>query len=713
MAKGPLAVLKQVRQMIFSRYSTAQMTWGFGGQGTIDFEREVGDGSKSNVIAACTRRLIASFKRADLQALELRQDGSEEPFPRHDLISLLRRPNPFYAGRALWGSTVRSMVIDGNAYWVKIRTRIGAPAELWWVPPHTITPKQSEKVFVTGYTYKPGDGQEYTFDVEDVVHFRNDIDPNNMVLGISPLKTLLREVFTDEEASAYTAFLMRNRGMPGLIISPPEDADLGKDEYPIIKKYFEEQFTLSQRGKPLVAPSSMKVDQIGFNPQELNLGAIRNIPEERICSNMGVPPAVISLGTGVQQTRVGATLRELRREIWEGTLIPMMEDFSEQLGHQLLPDVDESETTVLRFNLSRIPDLQDSPKERAERWSILMSSGIATRGQGKLANDLPAGPEDDVYLIPANLIEYPAGEPFNVNPPPSEPRTPASPDNDPDDEGGNADDDESDKAVELKATRENLRLIRMMVRDATLLQGQMARRFQRDLNDLGRRARDAFLELAPSTDFAQAPDTDTKQTPEQTPEDEILAAAIIDRMRIPDWTEDRAAPTFRGHYIRTLQATTDTINAVIGLGVNIPDHRQREVIALGGRRLGLIDFTSQARDSLFNTLHEARSNGWGPPRIAREIRSSIPRGRFKDPGYRANLIARTETKYAQNVSSLEAYEASDTITGVIAFDAQIGDTDTDCEQRDQRTYSFSEARRLAELEHPNGTLNFAPSRTVN
>jgi SPP1 gp7 family putative phage head morphogenesis protein len=88
----------------------------------------------------------------------------------------------------------------------------------------------------------------------------------------------------------------------------------------------------------------------------------------------------------------------------------------------------------------------------------------------------------------------------------------------------------------------------------------------------------------------------------------------------------------------------------------------------------------------------------------------VPKGNFPNArkGYRAQMIARTETKYAQNISSLAAYRNADVVTGLMAFDAQAGNTDAECEARNGQVFSFTEADRVTEEEHPNGTLSWAP-----
>ena len=90
------------------------------------------------------------------------------------------------------------------------------------------------------------------------------------------------------------------------------------------------------------------------------------------------------------------------------------------------------------------------------------------------------------------------------------------------------------------------------------------------------------------------------------------------------------------------------------------------------------------------------------------LQNNISRGPWSSAKIRANVIARTEVKYAQRESSLSAYRTSGRVDRVLLFDARLGNTDADCLDRDNTEVSFQEAQQLSFDEHPNGTLDFAP-----
>jgi hypothetical protein len=191
----------------------------------------------------------------------------------------------------------------------------------------------------------------------------------------------------------------------------------------------------------------------------------------------------------------------------------------------------------------------------------------------------------------------------------------------------------------------------------------------------------------------------------------------------PDWTQigDEAialtwaerdiadlVASYGRQFLHVAKMTWETLDAEMGLGVMLTDWVEQTILKTAGRRLGLIDLEVETRNAMFEALAQARAEGLGADAMAERIADLISRGPWTTAEIRAQIIARTETKYAQNYSSLEAYRASDTVTDVLIFDAQLGPTDEICESLNGETVSLEEALYLMEQEHPNGTRSFAP-----
>ena len=222
----------------------------------------------------------------------------------------------------------------------------------------------------------------------------------------------------------------------------------------------------------------------------------------------------------------------------------------------------------------------------------------------------------------------------------------------------------------------------------------------RMLNRLGRDAASAYLQTQELVVKVDPP----------TPGDEAIADMVSRLLNLRLWKSETWVPSYGSQVEQIALGTVEQINTTLRLGVNLPDDVMRQIISDGGTRAGLIDIENDVREAIFRALREGRELGEGADALARRIRDYVPEGRFRNAGaeYRARMIARTETKNAQNESSLQAYEQSDVVIGVRAFDNQTGYNDEDCTLRDGRVFSIADAREEQRKEHPNYTLSWAP-----
>ena len=659
----------------------------------FDYAKEIGDGDRSSIIMATLNWITRNFPEAPLMIQERTANGEMEARPDHSVVKLLKWPNPYHSGHLLWMGILLSWTLDGNAYVVKLRSATSAPVQLVYIPHGLIEPKwpTDGSQFIDHYEYRPGGGMPIRYEPSDVIHFRYGMDPDNTRKGLSPLKSLVREVFSDLEAANFTASLLRNMGVPGIVVSPKERQTVAADDVSATKAFFATKFTGDHRGEPLIMSGPTELAQFGFSPEQLNLRALRQIPEERITAVLGIPAAVVGLGTGLEQTKVGATMAELREQAYENNIIPTQRLMASELHLQLLPDFEsDPERFEVSFDHSKVQVLQDDKNKESERWARLLSAGAVTRAEVRAAFNLPIRPRDEVYHLPVSFIEVPAGQ---VPSSAGRVATSALPVYD------------RPQITSFKATDAERRLMLAFRRDVEHISAAFSGALVRDFQDLGSKAAEAF---------SRVPALVTRATNgrggKQDPDDGLLVEEVMNAVDINGWQQDTLASTFAINYERMIEATLSSINSVLDLGVDLPDFAAREIVEAGGRRVGLMDVQGQTRQALFRALSEGRAAGEGPPALAQRIRDQVPAGRFGNAGvrYRAEMIARTETKYAQNVSTIHAYRHSEVVTGLQAFDNQSGFDDEDCAARDGTIFGFDEADAETAREHPNGTLSWAP-----
>jgi phage portal protein BeeE len=379
-----------------------------------DYSRLVGDGSANSIVNACLLWMVRSFPEAPPALWEVNDANVRNRVARHPLIRLLKYPTAtpekvggYYSGVLLWMATLTSWIIDGNAYWLKVRSAYQRPVQLWYVPHWMMEPRWSPdgSDYVSHYDYRV-DGQVLPIDPSNVVHFRHGLDPDNTRKGKAPLAAVLREVYTDEEAARFTASILKNFGMPGLVVSP--DMVLGGSagnfrppemDTQAMKKRFKEEFGGDQRGAPFVSNLPIKLQEFGFSPQQLDLTALRHVPEQRVTATLGLPAAVVGFGAGLQHTKVGATMAEMRDQAWQSSLIPNQRLMASEVQIQLLPDFEtDLEKYEFGFDTSQVKVLQDDKLKLADVWGTLYSRGIAMLDEARAPFELSSGPEDHHYI---------------------------------------------------------------------------------------------------------------------------------------------------------------------------------------------------------------------------------------------------------------------------------------------------------------------------
>ena len=249
-----------------------------------DWRKIIGDGSSSSIVEACVLWICRNFPEAPAVVVQTGDDAIPQTI-RHPFARKIRWPNPYYSGVLLWYGTLTSWVIDGNAYWLKVRDQLGRVVELWYIPHWMIQPRWplDGSEYISHYEYRPA-GELLRLDPADVFHLRYGIDPDNTRKGRSPLRTLFLELGVDHEASHFSAAILKNLGVPGVVISPDKESKGAMDEQAreAIKAKFKQSFGGDNRGDPIVLSKPTNIMQFGFSPAELDLGAIRDIPEERV-----------------------------------------------------------------------------------------------------------------------------------------------------------------------------------------------------------------------------------------------------------------------------------------------------------------------------------------------------------------------------------------------------------------------------------------------
>jgi HK97 family phage portal protein len=398
-------------------YPLGSMSLGWQGgfaDGGLDYRALAGDLIQSSLVMSAVNWLGLTLGEAPLQLKKKeKEEGKEEKVHDHPLLALFQKPNDIYSDRDLMMAFAINWLIDGNVFWYKVRSARGIPVEIWPLPYFSVFPRWPANglEFISHYDYQVN-GRYWRIETEDMVHFRYGYDPRNLRRGLSPLGSILREIFSDNQTSNWAAALMRNHGVPPLLITPEgENNTINATDIQIIKEDMQEKTTGEDRGKVVVLSGPVKAQLLGFKPDDLDLGAIRNVPEERLCAVTRIPRLVLGFGaTDAQPTY--ANYQTAVRVAYTGCVIPTQKIIQRKLDTSFLmpqkwsngqtrADFEKSEDLNTSFDLSHVSELQDDQDRLFNRTGLLYSRGGMKRKTLLAMTGQPFDDKlDDVYYDP-------------------------------------------------------------------------------------------------------------------------------------------------------------------------------------------------------------------------------------------------------------------------------------------------------------------------
>ena len=330
------------------------------------------------------------------------QDLNGKPVRNHYLTPVLAAPDLNMDGPSLLRAMVRDALISGNGY-AKLELSPRGPVRIAWRPADRMSVVGHE--MPQAYHFQNYQGRQETYMPEEVLHIRMDANPDKPAVGLSPLSNLLDEVLTDNEAAVYMQGLLRRRGASWVVVSPSSAADSRPptpDQVRQLERKLNTHFQSAEAGSAMVLPAPTSVTFPAAQPLR-GMSEVRATPEERITACYHVAASVVGLGTGLEQTKVGATMSEARRLSWQDGVLPLQRMFAAQLASKLLD-------TGLRFEFdtSLVEELERDKTVEAQRVGALVSQGIITVYTAQETLGYKPDASAKVYYVSGQII--PEGE---------------------------------------------------------------------------------------------------------------------------------------------------------------------------------------------------------------------------------------------------------------------------------------------------------------
>jgi HK97 family phage portal protein len=368
---------------------------------SFNWRNQAGDLMLNSIVAIGMDWYIRNWSQGVPTVRRPMPDGQVETVTDHPILQLLAQPTPNVPPSLVWSWILPDYQLLGNAYFRKVRVS-GRVVGLQYLAADMMRPVGNKVNPLIKYQYTV-DGTSYDIALEDLIHIRYGRDPQDSRFGRSPITSVLREIATDNVAASAAFGMVRNGGMPSIMVGPDYKGgveDLSEDDARQTKRKLQQDFTGDNAGSVLVMTGPFKVEQVSHKPSEMAFDEIRRKPEERVCAALGLNPLVLQLGSGLERATY-SNLEQATRSAWTDGMIPLMRQMAEALTIALLPDYEETQPgDYLEFDVSNVPSLQADLNEDAERAERLYKSGIVDLATAKRVAGITPSDDDEGYYHP-------------------------------------------------------------------------------------------------------------------------------------------------------------------------------------------------------------------------------------------------------------------------------------------------------------------------
>jgi len=216
--------------------------------------------------------------------------GETEEVLAHPILSLLAKPNPFQTWDTFLKITETNKLLTGEAYWYKIYDNRGKLVELWNIRPDLIKAVHSSEDFISHYEMRTN-GNTVKYSTDEIVPFFS-VNPLTPIKGQSPLLPAKNRVLTEQYSSEYQRDFFNNSARPdGLFISEKPVAQKEKDE---TRKRWNDKF--KGRGKTsqiAFLSGGIKYQQVSTTQREMDYIETLKFTRDDILVAFGIPRGLI------------------------------------------------------------------------------------------------------------------------------------------------------------------------------------------------------------------------------------------------------------------------------------------------------------------------------------------------------------------------------------------------------------------------------------
>ena len=369
----------------------------------VDFESYAQEGFNENAILFSA--IMYKVRSITIAPLKAYGGTPEEPklLPvAHPLQRLVSRPNRWQSQAEFQGQAEVFLNIAGNVYIVLDRERgTQVPRAMYLLRPDRvfIVPSKDKREII-GFLYVPEgasirDGVPYL--AQDVIHIKypNPLDPiEGLGYGLPPVSSMARSVDVDNSVTRYLKLFFQNGAMPPGVLKfnhPMDDkmVTAARERWMEIYGGFDNWADIA------VLDQGGSYEKLGLDFKELDMSVLDARNESRMSAPLGVPMTLIESRPQMVQSTYSNKSTD-RVMFWEDTMVPELRWF--EVDYQYFIQGDNGE--FVAFDLSKVPALTLTPKDRNDLATAAFTAGGITRAEYRAILPFAVDPEAEDTTSP-------------------------------------------------------------------------------------------------------------------------------------------------------------------------------------------------------------------------------------------------------------------------------------------------------------------------
>ena len=256
---------------------------------------------------ACIRAIAEEIAGMHLKVFSTSKE--QEEIEEHDILDLLAAPNAQQTGYNLFYKTAAHLELTGNAYWFLsgVKNELGAPTEITLLNVGHVRPMISKGVFpkqLLGYKYRE-ETREYFFEPYEVLHFEYP-DPNDDFEGVGTVQSIAKWIDADNYAMEINRrFFLNGARIGGFLES---DNAQTPQQLDYLTKAFESIYKgVDSAYKTAALPKGVKYTEAGKSAKDMDFVNLSKEMQKRILGGFRVPSSVLGVTEDVNRANAEAT----------------------------------------------------------------------------------------------------------------------------------------------------------------------------------------------------------------------------------------------------------------------------------------------------------------------------------------------------------------------------------------------------------------------